>query len=210
MSRLYRPAIPVEVRCRVALRQLGESNIDEIIENNRAQPTNGYMSGIGASTAGHKSLGRLLETLLPRLADHLNCKEADLRLDHDPALENRMRRTITKIWRGEIKQITIYSPDANDQRSLTYREKHAHHIKTNVRGEHGQFPDNTIAKRERRRQKKEQKTPCSRCFARYRIPPSRLCGRCQKGAEKLRDKVKRKWPSRPFPKRRKHDRPRSR
>lgn len=185
MARLYRPSIPVEVRCRVVLRQLGELFPDDAIRANRFVPR----------VSPPRSLARLLDDRLPKLADLLGCDVKSLRLDHDPALENR--RQIRRD--GNTGEFVGYSPSANDPDFLIYREKHDHHIKTNVRGEHGQFPDNTIAKRERRRQKKAQKKQCARCFAGYRIPPSKLCGRCQKVAMKYREKVKRKWPSRQFP-----------
>lgn len=197
MPRLYRPSIPVEVRCRVVLSQLGELFIDDVIREHRFVPR----------VVPARSLQRLLDDRLRKLAEQLACDVTDLRLDHDPALENRMKRTVVKLSRRKVRQIMLYSPDANDPKHLRYRPHGAefegsHHIKTNVRGDHGQFPDNTIAKRERRRQKKVQKKQCSRCFARYRIPPSKLCGRCQKVANNFRDKIKRKWPSRPFQNRR--------
>lgn len=203
MPRLYRPSISVEIRCRVVLRQLGELFIDDVIRANRFVPR----------VSSPRSLGRLLADRLPKLAELLGCAVKDLRLDHDPALENRMK--LLREYSGTVSRtkwvmvvpdgadVIKYDPPANSLDHLRYRPHAAefdgsHHIKTNVRGDNGQFPDNTIAKRERRRQKKAKKTQCSRCFARYRIPPSKLCGRCQKVAMKYRDKVKRKWPKRPF------------
>ena len=149
--RLYRPHIPLEVRCRVILRQLGELWIDELID---------AISG---------SLRSLLEEKLQQLATLLNCGVKDLRLDHDPALATRQLT-------GEAKA-TKYFPDANDPKFLIYREKHAHHIKTNVRGDGAQYPDRVLIKRERRRR------------------------------EGKRSKPKRKWASRPFPKRKIQMRP---
>lgn len=134
MPKLLRPYIPLEVRCRVALRQLG-STPKQIDEN---------CAAVGIS-GGH-GFTVYLSILLPRLANKLSCAADDLQLDHDPALENRQKIV-------SMDQIG-YHPDANDPDFLIYREKHAHHIKTNVRGDHGQFADNVIAKRERKRQRK--------------------------------------------------------
>lgn len=129
MPRLYRPHVPVEVRCRVAMRQLGEMWPDNVIEAVRA------MRG--------GSLGALLSVLLAKLAGLLGCDVEDLRLDHDPALATRMRRTRA----GK----TLYSPDANDPAHLIYRTAHAHLIKTNVRGDAAQHPDRVLIKRARRK-----------------------------------------------------------
>ena len=125
MPRLLRPHIPLEVRCRVVLRQLGEMWIDDAIGRRKT----------GA--------GRFLDELLGALADLLRCESKDLRLDHDPALGAR-----EKVFR-KGKHVG-YIPDANDPEFLIYREKHAHHIKTNVRGEGAQYPDRVLIKRQRR------------------------------------------------------------
>lgn len=129
MARLLRPAIPLEVRCRVALRQLGEMWPDSVIEANRR---------------GH---GRLLRDLLVRLAALLECDPRQLQLDHDPALAIRTRIIRNRIHVG-------YRPDANDPEYLIYREAHSHHIKTNVRGIGAQHPDRVLIKKERRREKR--------------------------------------------------------
>jgi hypothetical protein len=102
----------------------------------------------------------LLNERLAKLAVLLNCGIKDLRLDHDPALATREQT-------GEGKD-TVYHPGANNPAFLIYREKHAHHIKTNVRGDGAQFPDRVLITRERRRRKGKRAKP------------------------------KRKWPSRPF------------
>jgi hypothetical protein len=39
---------------------------------------------------------------------------------------------------------------------LLYREKHAHHIKTNVHGDGAQHPDRVLIRRERQRTKKKK------------------------------------------------------
>lgn len=131
MARLFRPHIPLEPRCRVVLRQLGELWIDDVIAAHRT------------------SLNRLLAIKLRTLSELMNCTINDLRLDHDPPLGARERR-------GEGKN-TVYSPDANDPDHLFYREKSAHDVKTRIRGEHGQFSDLALIKRERRRQRKRSK-----------------------------------------------------
>jgi hypothetical protein len=151
MGRLYRPNIPVEVKARVLMRQLGELWPDEAI----------------AAAKRGRSLGRHVDGLKKMLADPLGCEAKDLRLDHDPALAARGRK-------GEGRN-TVYFPDANDPAFLVYREKHAHDIKTNVRGDGAQYPDRVLIKRERRRLKAKVKH-------RIRIKPPK----------------KSKWPSRPL------------
>lgn len=153
MPRLWRPTIPVEVKCRVVLRQLGEMFIDRVIESNRCRPGNAYLKGIGVPTT-RPGLGRLLAESLNRLAELLNCKVEDLRLDHDPALALRQRR-------GEGKQ-TVYTPNANDAAHLLYRPhgtqfSGSHDVKTRIRGDRGQYSDIVLIKRERRRQQKTSK-----------------------------------------------------
>ena len=132
MPRLYRPFIPVEVRCRVVLRQLGEMWPDEVINGTRG------------------SLRVLLDDQLEKLAALLSCAVKDLRLDHDPPLGARPR-FISGLGK------TRYVPSANDPEHLIYRDKRAHDVKTRIRGEHGQYSDLALIKRERRRQKPNNK-----------------------------------------------------
>jgi hypothetical protein len=186
MPRLCRPHIPLEVRCRVVLRQLGDLWPDDVIKLWKPKPSDAYLKGIGVFVP-RGGLAALLASKLDALAVLLDCKVEDLRLDHDPALATRMRRTMPD-------GTTAYSPDANSPGHLIYREKHDHHIKTNVRGEHGQHPDRVLIKRERKRNAPPK--PCSRCFARYRVPPSRLCLRCQRVAEKYAIKTAKKFAAR--------------
>ena len=131
MPRLHRPNIPLSVRCRVAMRQLGELWPDEALK------------------AHEGGLGAFLDRLLFKLAELLGCEVADFRLDHDPALATRRRK-------GEGKK-TRYFPDANDPEFLIYREKHAHHIKTNVRGDGAQYPDRVLIKRAKNKRRKVRK-----------------------------------------------------
>lgn len=122
MTRLYRPHVPLDVRCRVAMRQLGEIWPNE------------------ALTANKGGLGAFLDRLLKRLSELLD--EEQLHLDHDPALATRERK-------GEGKN-TVYTPDANDPEFLFYRGRQSHKIKTNVRGDGAQFPDRVLIARARR------------------------------------------------------------
>jgi hypothetical protein len=80
----------------------------------------------------------------------LGCNRHDLRLDHDPPLAARPR------FRRGLGKKTYYQPPANDPDHLVYRPhgpefEGSHLIKTNVRGDHGQFPDRVLIKRENRK-----------------------------------------------------------
>lgn len=126
--RLYRPHIPLKVRCLVAMRQLGELWPDAALEANKGE------------------LGAFRDRLLKKLSKLLG--EEKLHLDHDPPLAARERK-------GEGKK-TVYKPDANDPNYLLYRGKHAHHIKTQVKGDGAQYPDRVLIKRERRRRESKK------------------------------------------------------
>lgn len=134
--KLYRPHIPLEVRCEVAARQAGYDKTSAAVL-------------LSVNTGRFKAL---LGPLLMQVSYRLGCKVNDLHLDHDPALATRTKRSH---FNGK-RWIAFYSPDANDPAYLIYREKHAHQIKTNVRGEHGQFPDRVLIKRERKRRNKNK------------------------------------------------------
>lgn len=136
MARLYRPHIPLSVKVEVARRQLIE-------RGDRARvryPT----------PAKHLPLYKQLAHMLGTLAESMLCEVKDLRLDHDPPLGAREK---TGEGRG-----TVYTPDANDPEHLFYRPHGAqfagsHDVKTRIRGDHGQFSDVALIKRERRRTK---------------------------------------------------------
>ncbi len=162
MPRLLRPHIPLETRCRVALRQLGEMWPDRFLD--------------GARMIGW-SMRETLDHLLARLSELLACDVKSLALDHDPALAAR-----EKVFRKGVH--VGYVPDANDPEYLIYREKHAHHIKTNVRGDGAQHPDRVLIKKNRRIERGPRPK---------RGPPIRSRG-FQKGP-------KRSWGKRPFPRR---------
>lgn len=183
---LYRPSIPLEVKCRVALRQLGNTDPDTMIKLHRSRPDAGYMVAIGARSPG--GLGRLLPKLLAELADMLGCPVEALRLDHDPALALREKRPrgLTAKW--------IYTPDANDPNYLAYRPHGAeyaasHDVKTRIRGDHGQFSDITLIKRERRRERKAAAAKAPKLkLPKYKLPRGMKIGKSQKY----------RWPKRSF------------
>jgi hypothetical protein len=130
VARLYRPSIPLEVKCRVVLRQTGEMWAGNVIEFYRKK----------------RQLGKLLGKVLAELAQLLACEVADLRLDHDPALVNRKRY----VRNGKV----FYVPDANDADHLIYREKADHDIKTRVRGDGAQLSDLAIVRKRKRKERK--------------------------------------------------------
>ncbi len=145
MPRLVRPNPPLEVRCRVALRQLGEMFPEAVLDAWRHDMT-------VAPRYRKPGLGKLLASLLDRLARLLGCDVADLRLDHDPALENRK-----KVFKKGVH--VDYEPPANDPEHLRYRPHGtqfdgSHDVKTRIRGDHGQLSDNALAKKNRRIERK--------------------------------------------------------
>ena len=171
MSRLPRPHVPMIVRCRVAARQIGWNDPDTLLSLHRPH------SGAPKGTAGH---GRLLQKLLVELAKKLKCEVTDLRLDHDPALENRV-----KVFRKGIH--VDYKPAANDPEWLAYRPHGpefagSHLIKTNVRGDHGQHSDRAQAAKNKN-------------IAKNRDPKRRKA--------KIAQPKNFRWPSRPFNRRKK-------
>jgi hypothetical protein len=177
MPRLLRPHIPVETRCRVVLRQLGEMFIEDVMSANRYLPRD------------HRKLsyGRLLAEKLALLAELLKCEVADLHLDHNPALGAR-----EKVFRkGEH---VGYKPDANDPEHLIYREAAAHRIKTNVRGEHGQHPDRVLIKKMRRHEKAVPRAASTGTPRK----PSYANRKTGFRSAVNKSKLKRKWASRPL------------
>lgn len=126
-----RPHIPVEVKCRVALRQLfGNADLIPFI----------------------RPMGRALIAMRTDLALKLGCQVGDLRLDHNPALRLRP-------YNPRIKNVARrYTPNANDPNAMLYRSAHDHHIKTNVRGDGAKRSDTSEIKRERRREKPKRKS----------------------------------------------------
>jgi len=159
-----RPGMPpTSVRVIVALRQLEAF---------------GASDALTTRSDGEK-VDAFLERLLCGLSLYIGCERVDLRLDHEPMLRRRAYDpTIEKV-------ADRYEPHAHDPGCLLYRPQlpefaGSHHVKTFIRGEHGQFSDAVLAKRERRRER--PKTASHK--------PKMKSRGFQKG--------KRKIPSRPF------------
>lgn len=138
MPRLYRPHIPLSVRCVAAVRQM--------VALTKCEPTDEF--GIRYSDQPKPRHGEMLKLAMFHLAQCFMCDVSELRLDHDPPLAARLRIDLPH-------GIMMYMPDANDPAHLTYRPhgpQHAgsHLIKTNIRGDNGQFPDRVLIKRARR------------------------------------------------------------
>lgn len=184
MARLYRPAIPLEVKCRVLLRQLGEAFPDDAIEANRFRPGDAYLKGHGVFVP--RGLGDYHERLMERLSELLNCKPDELRLDHDPPLALRDRT-------GEGKR-TTYKPAANDPEHLAYRphgteHEGSHDVKTRIRGDHGQYSDIVLIKRKRRRERKAAEAKLRNKRPQWKV---------------ARKAIRSRWPKRKFPKKEKN------
>jgi hypothetical protein len=143
MARLWRPSIPLDVQYRVALRQIGTLWIEEAVRGARAS----------------RKLRHWVDSAKQRLMELYHCDA--LHLDHDPPLAARQRK-------GTGKN-TVYTPAANDPEHLIYRPKAEHQIKTNVRGDHGQYPDRVLIKRERKRNK-----PAAKYSRKYSWPKRKL------------------------------------
>lgn len=154
MPRLPRPAIPAEIKLRVVLRQLGEFWVDEFV----------------AQVKQRRAVTSTVRDMLAQLAVQLGCEVGALRLDHNPALALR------KIVRNRAGVIVRYIPDANDPEHLVYREAHAHHIKTNVRGDGAQHPDRVLIKRERRRARRASEKHTNKVRGKKRKQPKRRWG----------------------------------
>jgi hypothetical protein len=181
MARLYRPHIPLTIRCEVISRQLFEM---------------GRPYGFVGSPlpAGHR-----LKVMLDYFARVTGCDVKDLRLDHDPPLALRPKE------RRGLGRRTYYVPDANDPKYLKYRPHGAqfdgsHDVKTRIRGEHGQYSDIALIKRERRRQRRE-KPPTERQarMAKIREQQKELRRKIARQRKRKAGKApKHKWQSRPF------------
>lgn len=169
MSRLLRPNPPLAVRLTVALRQLGKMEVFAI-------PV--YVEHVRHT----RRLGVRLSQTLDSLAHKIGCPRDQLRLDHDPALENRLKLFVRDFH-------VDYNPLANDPEYLFYRPHGpefigSHLIKTNVHGDHGQHSDRAMAAKNkniaRNRDPKRKKTKI--CSA-NRWPP--------KGSQKIQNRRRR-------------------
>lgn len=175
MPRLYRPHMPLSVKVLVAERDFSK------------RFPRGWKPY--ALLAKDWTLARRLEWLLAQIARAIGCEPKDLRFDHDPPLGARLRR------RSGLDRKTYYTPDANDPEHIFARPHGAqfegsHDVKTRIRGDHGQFSDLALIKRERRRERKKN----GRKNRRKRFPR----GAIRRKAER----PKTRWAKRPFPKRR--------
>lgn len=133
--RRIRPGMPpISIQIAVAERQARQHDPAEIINAIMQKP----------STA--ERLNYLLALLFGEDGETAH-------LDHNPALRVR-------VYNPRIKDTAArYTPHAHNPDFLIWRTKHAHHIKTNVRGDGAQFPDRVLIKRERRREKATRAEP---------------------------------------------------
>lgn len=158
--KLLRPHIPIRTQCIVALKQLGELWPEDVL-----------------SATKNKTI--LLDDLLKRLSDLIGAE--DLQLDHQPALALREKVFLN----GEHVE---YQPHSCDPEHLIWRDKDAHRIKTNVRGDGAQFSDLALIRRKKRREKKAAE-------AKMRGKRHRF------GKRRKEIRGKWKWPKRKFPSR---------
>jgi hypothetical protein len=126
--RLPRPYIPLKVRLQVAWRQL------------EPKPRR---YGLGYFLTFNRA------ERLRRILSEIFTDDVKVHLDHDPPLFARLK------IRDKNGAVIGYSPAANDPDFLVYRAKEDHRVKTYVRGEHGQYSDTVLIKRERKREKKK-------------------------------------------------------
>lgn len=184
MARLYRPHIPLPVKVAVAERQMERAT--------GCLPTNEF--GVILRDAPKATLRQRLDATLKHLAFIFRCEVKDLRLDHDPPLGARKKT-------GEGKA-TVYDPPANSPSHLAYRPHGAqfegsHDVKTRIRGEHGQFSDIALIKRQRRREKPPTERQAR--MAKLRKEQKELRRKIARQRKRKAGKApKHKWQSRPF------------
>jgi hypothetical protein len=178
MAKLYRPHIPLKVRLKVIKRQVAQRAGDGMLLaiETTARRSNAKNPGFIPTDAIY------LGALLVAFAEIIGCEVSELRLDHDPALGARKKT-------GEGKR-TVYDPPANDPDHLFYRPHGAQHegshdVKTRIRGDHGQYSDIVLIKRQRRRERAEK--PIDELSEKYGI------------TRKKAIKPKVKWAKRAFP-----------
>lgn len=146
MARLYRPHIPLKVRLKVIKRQIAQRAGDGMLLAIEAAARRSNPRNVGFIPTD----AIYLDALLVALSEIIGCEVSELRLDHDPALGARKKT-------GEGKR-TVYDPPANDPDHLFYRPHGAQHegshdVKTRIRGDHGQYSDIVLIKRQRRRER---------------------------------------------------------
>lgn len=136
------------------------------------------------SARKNRALGVGLSIVLAHLGEKIGCLGSDLRCDHDPALRTRK-------YNCRAKDVAArYTPHAHDPRCLVFRPQGvefegSHHTKTYIRGEHGQYSDTVLIKRERRRE---------RAAASEKAAKPRRQKRKAKIASRPFSKQKRSWP----------------
>ena len=130
-----RPYVPISTRIVVALKQCERKvPFEQLFEPFKSVAD--MLDRTPEQVHGGKTLlDKLLATLFP--------DNSKYHLDHDPPLAARQFNSRT----GK------YTPAANDPAYLIYRKAEDHRIKTLIRGEHGQYSDIALIKRERRRAK---------------------------------------------------------
>ncbi len=165
--KIVRPHIPLAVRVAVAERQLTEAT--------ECVCTNEW--GIPLNTPGLKApLRQRLDAALWHIARGFKpgAEPRKLELHHRPALENRMRRTVTKLIRGKARQVMIFSPDANDPAHLVYLLKDEEHkIETYVRGQNGQLSDAGLRRKNKKlaSNRQSRRKPKHQIKGRSKWPP---------------------------------------
>jgi hypothetical protein len=123
-----------------------------------------FALAIARDAKAHGCMGEWLEVLLGQAAHQMGCPVSELRFDHEPALRVRP-------YNPKIKNVACrFIPPANDVASIILRPhspeyEGSHHVKTVVRGDHGQYSDVVLIKRERRRERGKKK-PRSKIAAR--------------------------------------------
>lgn len=173
VPKLWRPYVPLETRCIVAVRQCAERDID-------------------TSAVVNKPLARRLRHLLILLFAH---RKHDLH--HRPALENRtkLRSMMTKY--GKSFEIIIYEPDANDPDHLVYLENNSenneHYIETHVRGQGALRSDTATRMHQKAMDRNRGLLP--------RRPKAKIQSRGFSD-QKIMLRTKQSWPKRKWPKRR--------
>jgi hypothetical protein len=174
MARLFRPHIPLKVRCQVAERQLRERDPEK----------HGYV------VPGKKTAGNRLRILLPWLANTFG-ENIKLELHHRPALLNRE-------W---VARRNDYDPPANSPDHLIYLPEDDHDIETRVRGVGAQRSDLSQARYLKKVARNRETRPKASGFPKR--PPHVKHSAPFVGSRSLKDPPKSRWPKRPFAKRRK-------
>lgn len=147
-----------------------------------------YGLGVVLAACLIKNKSKQLEFMLAALFG-----EEQPHLDHDPPLALRFFNEKT----GE------YTPAANDPAHLTYRSKSDHDTKTRIRGDHGQFSDLALIRREKRKTKRIGKarpavsSRTQRCSADFSSPEQDKAGLPAEADQSKNRLASASWPPRP-------------